>query len=349
MKTRGITDLYLPQKIAFHVKVVLGSILATALFHIFKGTNLFSRETPSIFLLIYIQMEIFIWLGMRFFNLGPTKSSKDFLRKTIIRLVLFYMIVLALATVILTIVSLFGFIINGADLNNFFGQLVRMESKGFMVSFAGGVLIGTVVFFYFQWTDALKREQKLKEEKMIFRYETLKNQVRPHFLFNSLNTLSSLVNGNETADMFITKLSAIYRYILDNIDKDTVELEKELAFVRDYFYLQQIRDENKINLELEIFTANGLRILPISLQILVENALKHNSATRENPLHIKIDLENSNFIVVRNNLQRKTVMERSSGIGLKNLGERLKLATGKEMIISENSDQFIVKIPLTIE
>jgi LytS/YehU family sensor histidine kinase len=221
-----------------------------------------------------------------------------------------------------------------------------MGSKGFLAGFAIGALFGAIIFFYFQWIDALKREQKLKEEKLVFRYETLKNQVRPHFLFNSLNTLSSLVDGNEIADRFIQKLSTIYRYILENVDKEMVELEKELNFVKDYFSLQQIRDEDKIHLELDHFETSGLNILPISVQILIENALKHNAATREKPLHIRIGSENNDFIVVKNNLQRKTVMEKSSGLGLKNLGERIKLATGKEIMIIETANEFIVKIPL---
>ena len=208
-----------------------------------------------------------------------------------------------------------------------------------------GILIGSLVFFYFQWQDSLKIEQKLREEKLIFQYETIRNQVNPHFLFNSLNTLSSLINGNQAAESFINQLSSIYRYVLENHNAETVSLDNEFEFVNNYFSLQKIRYEEKVEMEILPFDMKKYRILPVSLQILIENALKHNSATRDNPLRITISMEDE-YISVKNNLQKKLNIESSPGTGLKNLGERLRLITNKEMKVIETKDEFIVKIPL---
>lgn len=345
MKSKGITDLYLPSKVAYHVKVLLGSVLTTTFFSLMRGINPINREFPQILLLIFVQFEIYIWIGSRFFNIEKSGSAGEFLRKTFLRLVVYYLIVLVIASIIVTLYIFIIFKVSGANLYDFFPNLIHRESKGFIVAFAGGILFGTLIFFFFQWFDALKREQKLKEEKLIFRYETLKNQVRPHFLFNSLNTLSSLVDGNDHAEKFIQKLSGIYRYMLDNIDRSEVSLAEEIKFARDYFYLQQIRDEKKIMLEIKGIPEREMKILPFSIQILIENALKHNSATREQPLTIRLFSE-GRYIIVSNNLQKKLNLEESMGIGLKNLGERIRLATGKDLIIESGNNEFTVKLPL---
>ena len=341
-------DFYLPRAAAYHIKIALGSFLVVIFFNLIKGAPVFNRDFLPVFLMIFFQFEIYIGLGLRFFEIGPTSSTGEYLRKTLIRLALFYLIVMVISALILVLFAFVQSEIQGWTIGDFFSVIFKREYKGFMMGMLGGIMFGNIVFFYFQWLDALKREQKLKEEKLIFRFETLKNQVRPHFLFNSLNTLSSLVGDNPTAEKFILKLSAIYRYIVDYLDKDTVELEKEIAFVKDYFYLQQIRDGDKIQLEIDPVGEHGFRILPISLQLLLENALKHNSATREKPLHITISFA-GDHIEVRNNLQPKTVMERSSGLGLKNLGERFRLASGREITVLKTENEFMVHVPLIRE
>ena len=345
MDSRGITDLFLPRKLAYHVKIIIGSVLTTAFFSLLRGNRLTGPEFLQIFLLLFIQFEIYIWLGFRFFNLSRKGSAGEYLRRVIFRLVVYYLIVLFIAALIIVAYTYFLFVVHHWETGNFLTDLFRNESRGFIIGFTGGILFGTITFFFFQWVDALKREQKLREEKLVFQYETLKNQVRPHFLFNSLNTLSSLVGNNEPAEKFIQKLSGIYRYLLDNMEKDRVSLEEEVRFATGYFSLQQIRDEEKIKLVQPDLPARTYEILPISLQILIENALKHNSATREAPLIIRISLEDKDYLTVSNNLQKKLNLERSNGLGLKNLRERIKLATGRDLVIEEGKE-FTVKIPL---
>ena len=193
----------------------------------------------------------------------------------------------------------------------------------------------------------MKREFELREQNLIFQNETLKNQVNPHFLFNSLNTLSSLVNTQtEIASHFISKLSLIYRYILENSPKVKVPLKDELAFIEDYFYLHEIRSEGKILLSIDIKESNfNYEILPVSLQLLIENAIKHNMATQGKPLIISIYIEEKN-VVVKNNIQKMATQVVSTNIGLKNLNERVRLVTGKEIIVTELEGNFLVKVPL---
>ena len=235
---------------------------------------------------------------------------------------------------------------NGEDLSKVPYNFFHDEFAGWFKSTVTGLSIGAIIFIFLLWQTALRREQKLREENLIFQNETLKNQVNPHFLFNSLNTLSSLVNTQpELAEKFISRLSSIYRYILENSSKDKVGLEAELSFIRDYFFLHQIRDEGKIELEVNIYETKNFEILPVSLQILVENAIKHNKATREDPLMISVFID-EHRIVVKNNLQRMATQIRSTGIGLKNLAERVKLITGRDLVIEETNDYFTVKVPL---
>jgi len=170
--------------------------------------------------------------------------------------------------------------------------------------------------------------------------------VNPHFLFNSLNTLLSLVDENSgKVEQYIIKLSSIYRYVTENSPKDKVPLTLELAFMSDFFYLYKIRDEEKIQLKVNVSGAEQYGILPVSLQLLIENALKHNMATRDNPLKIEVYIEES-YIIVKNNLQKMASKPISSQTGMKNLSQRVRLTTGKALFVEETSNEFIVKIPL---
>jgi LytS/YehU family sensor histidine kinase len=230
----------------------------------------------------------------------------------------------------------------GWGMENFINRI----GPGAIISLSVGLFVCCIVFFYTTWRQAIEREQKLREENLKYRYRTLKTQVNPHFLFNSLNTLSEIVYADaRKADSYIQKLSGIYRYILDNEETDLISLDKEIEFVRQYFALQKERDENKIQLDSCVENADKFKIIPISLQILVENALKHNVISEETPLKIHINGDNG-FISISNNIQRKSILNNSSGTGLSNLKERVKLITGKEVIINQENNQFTVKLPL---
>lgn len=336
------------EKIVWHLKVFMGAVLISFLFSLALRHKLIHEGLPGMFILTFIQLETFLWLGTKFFQ-SVKPDDKGFIRKNLIRLLLFYICVLFIAFALLMALFAFHYIRNSADFTYFFHDLF-LETKSFFTATLIGFALGALFFFYTQWTDAVKRMQKLKEEKLIFQYETLKNQVNPHFLFNSLNSLSALVKTDpDLSEEFILKLSSVYRYILENKEKEMVTLETELEFVRNYFALQKIRDGEKIELKIELLEVEKLNVLPVSLQILVENALKHNSATRSNPLEIIIHNEGMDKLVVRNNVQSKMQLSNSSKIGLKNLNERSHLILAREIEVKETDEEFIVKIPVKVD
>ena len=346
MKSRGIIDFYLPSKIAYHIKIVLGSAFISMFFTLIWKGKLIDESFQMMFVVNIVQLEIFMWIALRIFNTPEKKQGTSYRNAILIRLIKFYFIVLLVATVVLFTTIFISMMSSGQTFDAVIQHFFQQEFKGFLISMLIGVSIGTLVFFFIEWSNSLKREQKLREEKLIFQYETLKNQVNPHFLFNSLNTLSSLVAKDaELSERFIQKLSSIYRYILENRNVDFINLSTELDFVKNYFYLQKIRDNGKIELELPKESTDQYEILPISIQLLIENALKHNAATRDNPLKIKVSLEDD-LVVVENKLSPKMQMGPSSKLGLKNLEERVHLVMNRKVFIEPSDDSFIVKIPV---
>ena len=348
MRDRKLIDLYLTPKWGYHVRLVLLSGIFTVMTKFALKQEIHSQGTLVLFFLLVIQFELFIWLGGKFFSSIRYKTVNEYARKAIFRLILFFVCAFIISVGIYSLTMTVVFLINDQELAGLIPYLLKTESNGFLIGAGIGYALGALIFFYFQWIDALKREKKLKEEKLIFQYETLKNQVNPHFLFNSLNTLSSLVSKDvDLSEEYIHKLSSIYRYILENKDLDHVSLKKELDFVKDYFYLQKVRDDGKIELELDVSEPGNYEILPISLQMLVENAFKHNVASKGNPLKIHIGLDDrKERISVSNNVSLKTQIESTSKIGLINLSERNKLITGKEIEVIDKEGVFTVFIPL---
>jgi sensor histidine kinase YesM len=299
-------------------------------------------------LLMIIQVELFAWIGTIVFKELIYNSVKEFIRILIPRLLLFYLFVFIVAGMLFIAVSASWSYFQGGDLSLFFRQLPEKDLRGFIVGSSFGLLTGTVIFFFIELVAVIKKGQKINEEKMRYHYETLKNQLNPHFLFNSLNTLSSIMYQDvQLADKFIVKLSSVYRYILDQQEIKLVSLDNELNFVNDFFYLQQLRDGERIHLEIDVDQPSGYMILPVSLQLLVENALKHNMATAEKPLNIRISMPDNSYLQVENNLQPKQQLDGSFQIGLKNLNERVNMITGKDLIISKQDESFCVKIPIT--
>ncbi len=188
----------------------------------------------------------------------------------------------------------------------------------------------------------------LEKETIRAKYETLKNQVSPHFLFNSLNALTNLVyEDQDKAVRFIKQLSEVYRYVLDSRDKEVVTLEEEKKFLSSYIFLQQIRFGDKLKLEVDLGETRSL-IAPLVLQMLVENAIKHNIISEEHPLTIRIYIE-AGFIVVDNDLRKKSVIEsESQGIGLDNIIHRYEFLCDKKVEVTEGGT-FRVKLPIIPE
>lgn len=296
---------------------------------VFGTTNLFSV------LSIY-------YLFNKILNSNSTKSIAQLKKRLIPSFAFCLLATISVALLLYLLGNYTIFWIKGWNVAN----MTNWISPGAIISLSTGLFIGCIIFFYATWRQAITREQKLREDNLKYQYRTLKAQVNPHFLFNSLNTLSEIVYEDaKKADNYIQKLSGVYRYILDNEDIDLIPLSKELEFVTKYFELQRERDGNKIELTIQVSDSEKFRIIPVSLQILVENALKHNSVSEHNPLKINIYKKDA-FIVVSNNIRKKNSVNNSSRTGLTNLKDRIKLITGRETIVDQENNKFIVKIPI---
>ena len=194
----------------------------------------------------------------------------------------------------------------------------------------------------------VKIVDQLDHERSQAEMSALRNELDPHFIFNSLNSLSHLIiNDPSTAHAFNSKLAKVYRYFLLNKDRELISLHDELDFIDDYVFLLQIRHDNKLQLEKQTNgRENGkIMILPCALQILVENAIKHNEFSDSNPLQIKIAVEEQD-IKVSNNTKPKPFYVNSTNIGLKNLSSRYRLVCNKDIAIENPPGQFIVRLPL---
>lgn len=200
--------------------------------------------------------------------------------------------------------------------------------------------------FLLDWKQSVVTAEQLKRESIAAKYESLKNQVNPHFLFNSFNALSNLVyEDQDKAVKFIKQLSEVYRYVLDTRDKEVVPLAEELKFLNAYGYLQQIRFGNKLCIEISVNNTTA-GVAPLALQMLIENAIKHNVVSEDDPLTVKV-YEADNFLVVENNLQKKTSLgEPSAGVGLENICKRYEFLSNDNVVILNNSKTFVVKLPL---
>ncbi|MCL1673124.1 2TM domain-containing protein [Elizabethkingia ursingii] len=221
----------------------------------------------------------------------------------------------------------------------------------FFINFA--LLISAIFHargFMNAWKSAAKKavtEQKIIASSANAQFESLKNQLDPHFLFNSLNVLSALIEENpDNAQKFTSSMSKIYRYVLEQKDKEVVSLEEEINFARTYIELLKYRFEDSIVFHLNIDADNSKDfVVPLSLQLLLENCIKHNHATSAKPLNIEIFVQEE-YLIIRNNLQKRELPNEKSGIGLSNIVQRYNLLTKRNVFIESDEESFSVKIPI---
>ncbi len=220
------------------------------------------------------------------------------------------------------------------------------NAQGFVLSLL--IISSDTIHLYIHNAVNTAREKDLIQKELIAaKFEGLKNQVNPHFLFNSFSVLTSLVESNKNdAVKFIGKLSDMYRYILENDENELVPIADELGFLDDYMYLLKMRHNDGIMLKNNLQIKRDTNVPPMSLQILVENAVKHNSFSDEDPLTIHLYNEGDQFIVVENHKRPKKELVSSTGIGLKNLSKRLLLSIKKGLEITDNPQEFRVKLPI---
>jgi two-component system, LytTR family, sensor kinase len=211
-----------------------------------------------------------------------------------------------------------------------------------------GVNLGFfTIYFIDRWKDSLVKAERLEKEKSQVQFDNLKNQLNPHFLFNALTSLNSLIfEDQKLASAFLQQLSKVYRYVLQNKDKNFVLLTTELEFISNYVQLLETRFQGALKINFEVKgDANEKAIVPVTLQILIENAIKHNVVDKDKMLTIEI-LTVGDYLVVSNNLQVKKNVETSNRQGLENLKSLYKFLTDRPVLIEPTTDRFYVKIPL---
>jgi len=200
-----------------------------------------------------------------------------------------------------------------------------------------------------QIRDRLQHEsQLLQQENLRIQYESLKNQVNPHFLFNSLNVLTSLIRLDPgLAEKFTEQMAKVYRYVLEHRDEDMVSLRSEVDFISSYTFLLEIRFLDKVKVDVRIPDSKmGLSIPPLALQLLIENAVKHNSFSKKQPLVIEIYTDDNNYLTVVNNLQKREMKIEGTKVGLMNIASRFRHLTEKPPFFGEQGNQFVARVPL---
>lgn len=209
-------------------------------------------------------------------------------------------------------------------------------------------LINAIIFYFKEYKMSSLEAEQLKHISTQAELQLIKSQINPHFLFNNLNVLSALImKDNTEANKFIEEFSKVYRYILSNHDKELVPLQTELDFIKPYIFLLQKRFAEGLQINVTIEEKyRDQYIIPAALQMLIENAIKHNVVSRHRPLMIDVHSNGNNTVVVSNNLQAKQTIERSTGIGLQNILKRYQLVSNKEILIKKDEARFTVTVPL---
>lgn len=204
------------------------------------------------------------------------------------------------------------------------------------------------IFFFQRMKAALLETESLKQESLLAQNQVLRQQIDPHFLFNNINALSSLIaEDQKLAIEFVHRLSNVYRYVLQSKDHELIPLKSELDFIRDYAFGFNLRFGNSFELAINVPEAFlDTRIPPLTLQILVENCVKHNIISKDKPLRISIAVENGLYIVVRNNLQKKTAAPSPTHVGLSNIVARYSFATPDRLQFEESKNEFVARLPL---
>jgi sensor histidine kinase YesM len=261
-----------------------------------------------------------------------------------ILIVLAYIIVFTL--VIILMVYLINLIFEGKTEN--YWERHRFFHLLILLVFIFSVIVHELIYLFFLWKKELLHSSELEKENMKSKYEALKNHLNPHFLFNSLGTLSSLINTDqEKATQYVNEFSKIYRYFLEVNNNDLVTIKEEIDFINSYIFLQQIRYGNSFsfvnNIDRGIY---NYYILPLTLQLLIENALKHNIFNADNPLTIEIKEDKKrDVLVLQNNYQPRNLGD-TTKTGLLNLEQRYLNLVGKSISHSLTDKYFTVEIPI---
>jgi two-component system LytT family sensor kinase len=297
-----------------------------------------SGYSISIGLPLFSNGYLFNWFEKRYI---------DWIKNPVRSVLIAMSIHLGYSTLVIFSVNWFWFIV-----------ILKANWEGFWQNNRGTIISEYIVFvviaaimyaisFFKAWQEELRQKEKVKREALSLRYKVLQDQINPHFLFNSLNVLGSLIDIDvDKAKQFTRELSTFYRKVLQLKDLDIITLKEEIDFVEKYIYLQQIRFGEALQVDIIANDKVTGRVIPLSLQALVENAIKHNEMSIASPLKIVIAVSDEYELVVENNLQPKKLTDSTSGTGLQNLAGRYEYLTGKKMNVTRNAHYYRITMPL---
>lgn len=317
------------------VTTIIGWIFSLVLHYEFSIINFFMRSILSTVVLWAGCMSIVTYCWSKF----PWEQMP--LKHLVIE-------VLLICLLLFSFIGL-GVVVTSFQHNLFCFSYIRDNAGQIVISTLITFLITSIheaVFFYRQWKLNFSKSISLERDNIQASYNMLKAQINPHFLFNSLNSLMSLVENNERAEKYIQELSEFLRYVLISNERELVSLEEELEYLNKYIYLQKIRFGTNLEVDWEIDKQkmDNVQIPPLVLQMLFDNCVKHNVITVQRPLQVRVRMD-EHFVIISNNLQQKHTDE-STGQGLKNIAGRLKLLTPVPLKVEKTETDFSVYVPL---
>ena len=296
------------------------------------GARLFTSVLTTVLISLAV-VGIISWLQVKY----PWKQG---ITKRLILEIILTTSAACLLLIFLTLLFLPIFPVEDLRASIFNWLIVAVIMNAVLVTLTEGI------FFYRRWRHSTLAAERFEKESIIAQFENLKNQVNPHFLFNSLNILSSLIDHDRKMSKdFVDDLSQVYRYILQHKDEELVDLNTELNFIHSYCQLLKKRHVDGIYFHFNIMEEKlHLYLPPMSLQMLIENAVKHNIVSKKRPLTIDV-FDQDEFLIVRNNLQEKSPTN-SSQIGLKNIQSRYRYLSSRNLMINRDENHFEVQLPL---
>lgn len=306
-----------------------------------EGSRIFStRPTQLVLFVSILLLVLLVWEGNRLIGSIALFEKRKAPHPLIIRFVVSVVFIFVLSLVAsLTSVQLLA--------NQDFSLTLKL-----VIGFTFRInlflhCINTIVYFIDKSKNAELEAEKLKKKEAEYRFTALRNQIDPHFLFNNFNVLTSLVKSKpEVATEFIDQLSDVYRYLLYTQENQVVKLAQEIDFVKSYLYLLRIRFNDRLQVDFKIEPSQlNNYIAPASLQLLIENAVKHNVLTKKNPLHISVYVE-GDYLIVENEIRPKDEREPSSKVGLKNIKDRYLVLSPDHPVKVEQNKLFRVSIPI---
>lgn len=312
-----------------------------------EGYRLFDYDIGGIYLFGALLAAVFlVWEGNRFIELFIEARY----RRKPIRLhplILFFVLSLVHVTIISFVLTWLFDKALGESIEIYFLHLKITMGFVFRVNLFLNSING-IVFFMNQYKKSQLEAEQLKKQTLEAQFEALRSQINPHFLFNSLNVLSTLVYKDaEASTEFIHQLSRVYRYLLYYQEKKVVQLREELQFLNSYIYLLQIRFRDTLHIGVEIPPEFlDYYVAPASLQLLIENAIKHNVVSKRRPLGIRLYVKGGDWLVVENRLQEKQMKELSTATGLKNIARRYEFISNRSIAVTRSDEHFRVELPL---